>query len=321
MGGRAALRIRQAVRAWLRAHPEVCGEGIAVALSGGPDSLALLAGARLEHPDVAALIVDHGLQEGSADVAAAAAEAARGLSCSAVSVLRVGVERTGDGPEAAARDARYRALDAGRRGRPVLLGHTLDDQAETVLLGLGRGAGPRSIAGMSAWNPPWGRPLLGVRRADTEAACTEWGLAPWRDPHNEDPSFTRVRLRREVLPLLEEVLAGGVAEALARTADLVRVDMAELDTRALPLTPDGPGLPITDVSGLPRALRTRVLRNWMLANGVRSPTGAHIEAVDALLTGAPGRGPVAVPAASPPTGGARRLVVVRGNGTLYLETR
>ncbi|MDI4659410.1 tRNA lysidine(34) synthetase, partial [Xanthobacter autotrophicus] len=127
------------------------------------------------------------------------------------------------GPEAAARVARYAALDAARRGRPVLLAHTLDDQAETVLLGLGRGSGARSLRGMAAWDAPWGRPLLGVRAADTRAACRDLGLEPWNDPHNTDPAFTRVRLRREVLPLLEDVLGGGVAEGLARTAALLGV--------------------------------------------------------------------------------------------------
>src|SRR6266513_1100022 len=113
------------------------------------------------------------------------------------------------GPEAAARTARYRALDDARGGAPVLLGHTLDDQAETVLLGLGRGSGPRSIAGMRVADGLWLRPLLGARRSTTRAACVAESLPVWDDPHNADPRFTRSRLRSEVLPLLDEVLAGG----------------------------------------------------------------------------------------------------------------
>ena len=104
----------------------------------------------------------------------------------------------GGGLEAAARRARYGALRAARPhpDSPVLLGHTLDDQAETVLLGLGRGSGARSLAGMRTWDPPWLRPLLGLRRADTAAACRSQGLTFWDDPHNVDPRFTRVRLRQ-----------------------------------------------------------------------------------------------------------------------------
>ena len=139
---------------------------------------------------------------------------------------------TAGGPEAAARTARYAALEAARGDAPVLLAHTLDDQAETVLLGLGRGSGARSIAGMRPYDPPWYRPLLGVRRSLTHAACAELGLTPWHDPHNADRRFTRVRLRTEVLPLLEDVLGGGVAEALARTATALREDTDALDDLA-----------------------------------------------------------------------------------------
>ncbi|EUA23612.1 tRNA(Ile)-lysidine synthetase [Mycobacterium xenopi 4042] len=155
-----------------------------------------------------ALIVDHGLQAGSAQVAATARRQAMELGCVDAQVLCVQVGADG-GLEAAARAARYEALQAARGDRPVLLAHTLDDQAETVLLGLGRGSGARSIAGMRPHDPPWCRPLLGLRRAVTHAACDELGLAAWHDPHNSDRRFTRTRLRQEVLPLLEEVLGGG----------------------------------------------------------------------------------------------------------------
>ena len=206
-----------------------------MACSGGADSLALAAAAaHVGTRAVHGLVVDHGLQPGSAAQAAAACAALAGLGVDA-RVAAVTVTEAGDGPEAAARRARYAALreeSTAWGGAPVLLGHTLDDQAETVLLGLGRGSGARSLAGMRAWDPPWCRPLLGVRRAVTRAACAEAGLEPWEDPHNADPRYTRVRLRREVLPLLEDVLAGGVAEALARTAGQLADDDAALDATA-----------------------------------------------------------------------------------------
>src|ERR1700733_9004881 len=201
-----------------------------VALSGGPDSLALTAVAAAVLPTIA-LIVDHGLQAGSAAVAATAQRQAEELGCVDAQVLCVQVGADG-GPEGAARIARYRALQAARRDRPVLLAHTLDDQAETVLLGLGRGSGARSIAGMRPYDPPWCRPLLGVRRTTTHAACRELGLTAWQDPHNSDRRFTRSRLRLEVLPLLEDVLGGGVAEALARTATALREDTEFIDALA-----------------------------------------------------------------------------------------
>ena len=202
-------QLRRAVSAFAKAH-RIDDERWCVALSGGPDSLALTAVAAADRPTTA-LIVDHGLQVGSRAVADVAREQALTLGCVDAQVLCVEVGTTG-GPEAAARTARYRALDAARGDAAVLLAHTLDDQAETVLLGLGRGSGARSIAGMRPHDPPWCRPLLGIRRAVTHAVCAELGLTPWHDPHNWDRRFTRVRLRTEVLPLLEDVLGGGVAE-------------------------------------------------------------------------------------------------------------
>ncbi|MCA2209508.1 tRNA lysidine(34) synthetase TilS [Nocardia rosealba] len=225
----AVLAVRRAVRQWFSAHGE--RGPIVVALSGGADSLALVAGAVIECGAVTAVVVDHRLQDGSGEVARRAAEQALALGCVDAQVVAVEVGREG-GVEAAARAARYAALESVRDGRPVLLGHTLDDQAETVLLGLARGSGGRSIQGMAAWNEPWGRPLLGVRRAQTEQLCADLGLEAWRDPHNDDPAYTRVRVRNEVLPLLEDVLGGGVAQALARTADQLRADGAVLDDLA-----------------------------------------------------------------------------------------
>jgi tRNA(Ile)-lysidine synthase len=160
-----------------------------VALSGGPDSLALTAVAAELKPTTA-LIVDHRLQQDSHRVAAIAREHAMALGCVDAHILCVDVGAQG-GPEAAARAARYRALDAARVTQPVLLAHTLDDQAETVLLGLGRGSGARSMAGMRPHDPPWCRPLLDVRRAITHQACDELTMQPWHDPHNVDRRYTR----------------------------------------------------------------------------------------------------------------------------------
>lgn len=294
------------------------GDRWCVALSGGADSLALTAAAARVRPTTA-LIVDHGLQCGSADVAAVARDQAVTLGCVNAHVLSVSVGSAG-GPEAAARRARYAALESARAGAPVLLGHTLDDQAETVLLGLGRGSGARSIAGMRALDPPWGRPLLGVRRTLTEAACAELGLTPWQDPHNADRRFTRVRLRTEVLPLLEDVLGGGVAESLARTAAALREDTDTLDAMAQDLlaaaTPDGPehGLPLSGLSGLPASVRRRVIRGWLLAGGATGLIDKQIRDVDALVTAWRGQGGVAVGS----TLRRERLIAVRRNGRLVL---
>ncbi|MET9329191.1 tRNA lysidine(34) synthetase TilS [Tsukamurella sp. NPDC003166] len=305
--GPAVLRVRQAVRAWLAAHGS--GSTVAVALSGGADSLALLTGVLAEGLDAVALVVDHRLQAGSAEVAGRAATLARELGARRAEVLTVTVDGAG-GPEAAARAARYAALDAARDGVPVLLGHTLDDQAETVLLGLGRGSGARSLAGMAPWIDPYGRPLLGVRRADTRAACAELGLAPWDDPHNVDPRFARVRIRTEALPLLEEILGGGVAEALARTAASLRADNEALD--GLAPAPSGPELSVDELAGLPAALRIRALRVWLAARGARALTATHLAAVDALVMDWRGQGPTAIPGGS----AGRRLQVHRTGGIL-----
>jgi tRNA(Ile)-lysidine synthase len=289
-----------------------------VALSGGPDSLALTAAAATTLPTTA-LIVDHGLQQGSESTAATARDQALDLGCVRAEVLRVQVGSTG-GPEAAARSARYAALDAARGGAPVLIGHTLDDQAETVLLGLGRGSGARSIAGMRTADPPWYRPLLDVRRSITQAACTELGLVAWDDPHNSDPRFTRVRLRAEVLPLLEQVLGGGVAEALARTAAALREDNDALDHLAavnLSSGPTGDGLDVDAIRHLPDALRRRVIRVWLLAGGASGLTDTQIRAVDALVKSWRGQGGVAVSSDVPRT----RLFAERHGGRLTLRRK
>ena len=208
---------------------------------------------------------------------------------------------------------------------PVRLGcrHQGAQYRLAVLLGLGRGSGARSIAGMRPHDPPWLRPLLGVRRADTHAACAELGLAPWQDPHNSDPRFTRSRLRGEVLPVLEDVLGGGVAEALARTAAALRDDNDALDDlagRALAevttATPAGAGLDTGRLAALPHAVRRRVIRGWLLAGGASGLTDKHIRGVDALVTSWRGQGGVAVGSPLRRT----RLIADRRDGLLRLHT-
>ncbi|HEU4812425.1 MAG TPA: tRNA lysidine(34) synthetase TilS, partial [Nocardioides sp.] len=210
---------------------------------------------------------------------------------------RVTVDPGGRGIEAAAREARYAVLAevASRLGsRVVLLGHTLDDQAETVLLGLVRGSGGRSIAGMRHAFDEFRRPLLEVTRAQTEAACSAEGIETWEDPHNLDPRFTRARVRHRVLPVLEEELGPGVAAALARTADSLQADLAALDQAAdesLAAVSTGDGLVVAELARRPEAVRTRVLRLAALAAG--SPASelfrVHVLAMDDLLSGAGNR--------------------------------
>ncbi|MBW0015745.1 tRNA lysidine(34) synthetase TilS [Mycobacterium sp.] len=312
----AVGRLRAAVEAFARTYLGAYGdEQWCVALSGGPDSLALTAvAARLRI--TRALIVDHGLQSDSAAVAETARNQAVSMGCVAAQVIRVHVGKDG-GPEAAARAARYAALGAHRDGAPVLLGHTLDDQAETVLLGLGRGSGGRSIAGMRPHDPPWCRPLLGVRRAVTHAACHELGLTPWQDPHNADRRFTRTRLRLDVLPLLEDVLGGGVAEALARTAAALREDGDLIDTLAadaLPLVTADSGLSARALAALPDAVRRRVIRGWLLDGGATGLTDQQIRGVDTLVTAWRGQGGVAVGS----TLRGERLIAGRREGVLTM---
>ena len=259
------------------------GTRIVVAVSGGADSLALAAVtafvADRRSYELHAVIVDHRLQAGSARVAAEAAAQLDSLGVrSDIVAVDVG---TDGGPEAAARRARHAALEA--TGADVtLLAHTLDDQAETVLLGLGRGSGPRSIAGMAAVDGRWRRPFLALRRADTEQICRASGLTWWIDPHNADPAYRRVRLRTEVMPMLEDVLGGGVAEALARTADLIRLDVDHLDEQAVREAT----LEVRELLAIALPIRTRILRNAALAAGARADelTAGHILAMDTLVT-------------------------------------
>lgn len=293
----AVAELRHAVR---RCLAELApGELVLAACSGGADSLALAAALAFVAPRLGlragSVTVDHRLQPGSAEQAGRVAVAAAGLGLDPVHVVAVTVGGRG-GPEAAARAARYEALEKVRSeagAAIVLLAHTRDDQAETVLLGLARGSGSRSLAGMAERSGHYRRPLLGVSRATTRTACAELGLRPWEDPHNADSGYARARVRHHVLPVLEATLGPGVAEALSRTARQLRADADALDELAVgaigQLTAPDPLAPGVDVAGLarlPGAVRTRVLRRLAVQAGC--PPGAlaarHVEMLDGLVT-------------------------------------
>ncbi len=231
------------------------------------------------------------------------------------------------GPEGAARAGRYAAFEAAieRTGAvAILLGHTLDDQAETVLLGLARGSGARSLAGMAPRSGPYLRPLLGVRRERTRAACAALGLDPWDDPHNDDPAYARARARKVVLPVLEQQLGPGIAEALARTAEHLRADSAALDGIAAEQAiflengvsglSDAGSVDAAGLAGLPGAIRTRILRAAAIRAGAPAGTltAGHVAALDALVTGWHGQRWVDLP------GGVRCR---RRYGRLHFATR
>ena len=290
----AIADLRRAVRDQLPASGLVL-----VGLSGGADSLALAAATAFEAGraglGAGAVIVDHGLQAGSAGIARVAAEQAAALGLTPVLIVPVTVpDAACDGPEAAARTARYAAFDsalAATGAVAVLLGHTLDDQAETVLLGLARGSGARSLQGMAAISGAYRRPLLGIRRAQTRQACLDAGLTAWADPQNADQRYARVRVRSRVLPVLESELGPGMAQALARTADTLREDAEVLDAIVLGLV-DGMRVPAESGTALsaaalasnPAAVRHRIIRLVAAEEFGVSLERSHTVAIARLVT-------------------------------------
>ncbi|MFD5213664.1 tRNA lysidine(34) synthetase TilS [Microbacterium sp. NPDC058345] len=324
----AVAEVRLAVRAALADLPE--GATVVSALSGGADSLALTVAAAFEAAKtsirVVAAVVDHGLQDGSDAVAQRAAEQA-GAHGVPARVLSVVVDpRHPDGPEAAARDARYAALRrcAAEEGADaVLLGHTLDDQAETVLLGLARGSGAASLQGMAPAREDddgsrWLRPLLGVRRTTTRAFCAASGIDAWDDPHNLDARYARVRVRKRVLPVLEDELGPGIAEALARTAEQLREDAEAFEEMIHETIEDivehaeaGISVSAAALAANPAALRNRIIRLVVDSEfGVGLSRTQTLE-VARLATDWSGQGPIDLPGCSAQRRGGRIVFTAR----------
>lgn len=332
MSARTASRDLVEVRRVVREALEACGHGSAVivACSGGPDSLALAGAAAWAAPRVGvrvvAVIIDHGLQDGSAATAQQAAHACAALGIVDVEVVPVEVGRSG-GPEAAARDARYAALHQAARehgAAAVLLGHTLDDQAETVLLRLARGSGARSLAAMAPRSGLLVRPFLGTRRSQVHAAAGEMldplGLRPWHDPHNLDSSFARSRIR-EAMAALTEQLGDGFVLGLTRSAMLARADADALDAIAEVAYAAGVVRAEGEVScevgwlaGLADAVRWRVLRAMALALDAPAEDvdNDHVMRLDAFVTQWHGQGPARLPAGIIASRDYGRLVLRRG---------
>ena len=306
--GPASLAVVQAVSAALGSRT------IRLGVSGGADSLALAAAVAHAGGDAPAeaLVVDHRLWPGSGEHSRRVAGQVERLGLP-VQVVPVEVDAHDGGLEAAARTARHRALWltptlSGRSVDEVWLAHSLDDQAESVLLGLARGSGTRSLAGMAARRPERMpgvvagaevvRPLLGMRRSLLRAACVEWGIGVWDDPANRDPRFLRSAVRATAMPALASVFGDGVAEALARTADLAREDADALDTLAREASGRvvSQGLLLIRPAGdLPPAVRSRVIRGWLEDAGCPEVHRRHVAAVLALIDDWHGQGPLHLP--------------------------
>ncbi len=299
----AIVAIRNAVKPHL-ARLEA-GDIVLVAVSGGADSLALASAVLTEAKQSAitpiAVTIDHQLQSGSGVQAEKVEKQLKEMGYDKVIVKQV-VVTTESGLEAGARDARYQALSAcaaQEKATKVFLGHTRDDQAETVLLGLARGSGTRSLSGMAIENGIYLRPLLHITRAETVAACKELGIEPWNDPHNGNTEFSRIRVRAEVLPVMEDKLGPGIAAALARSAGILRDDADALDEIAQSeiSASDLANLDCEHLATLARAIRSRVLRAALYAAGAPSGsiTADHLAAVEALVTSWHGQGAVSLP--------------------------
>ena len=298
---KATLAIRQAVRPWVQS----ADHRILLGVSGGADSLALAIGtiaeARAAEIEVVAIIIDHQLQRGSAEVAEECKATLLKLGLTSVEIIAVSVEII-DGMESSARRARYAAFESAiSKYQPdyFLLAHTKNDQAESVLLGLARGSGTRSLSGIAEVNGRYIRPLLGIDRATTEAACAENQITPWVDPHNSDPSYARVKVRTEILPLLENRLGPGIIDALARSAGILREDADALDHIAAEFfrAQNPSSLDVSSLEQLPKAVRMRVLRAAIYHAG--APEGSlgadHIAPVEALVTNWHGQGEISLP--------------------------
>ena len=281
------------------------GDLVLVGLSGGADSLSLLKCALHVGSErtisVGAVIIDHQLQAESANTSNRVARIARELGADPVLIINVDVAKgaSSGGMEAAARNARRIAFNnvlTEHKAKAILLGHTLEDQGETVLLGLARGSGARSLSGMRAKEGIYRRPFLGITRQIVRDEVAD--LDVFEDPHNSDLKYSRVRVRNLVLPVMETQLGPGVTQALARSADLLRDDADALDALArFEITRVGDDVNL--LGALPRAIRTRVIRQLAITNGCPSNdlTRDHVLAVDALLTNWHGQGALNLPGA------------------------
>ena len=299
----ALLELRQAVRFWfekLEPNSKVC-----IGVSGGADSLALAAAAKLESKnfsiDLVAVIVDHGLQANSAEIAEFAKQQLIKLGFQDIFVGRASVQIT-DGLEASARRARYKVFQQAIETygpNTFLLGHTKNDQAEGVLLGLARGSGTKSLSGMQEVSGIFVRPLLGIDRATTEIACHESNIEYWVDPHNSNQDFTRVRVRENILPLLENDVGPGIIDALARSAKILREDATALDEWAENIfrQVEPMDIEISILATLPVAVRSRVLRMAIYAAGAPagSISAAHLEPIEAFVSDWRGQGHTSLP--------------------------
>ena len=294
--------VRSAVRSWLEKFD--AGDLVLIAVSGGADSLALAYALSLEAPKLAiqlhAVTIDHQLQAASSAQATKVVQQMKSLGIE-TTIEKVTVNMV-NGLEASARKARYSAFDdVGDRFNAIaiFLGHTRDDQAETVLLGLARGSGTRSLSGMAPHKGRYIRPLLSITRAQTENLCSEVGLTIWSDPHNVDPQFARVRVRTQAIPSLEKTIGPGIAEALARSAELLRHDADALDEWAHreAIHQDLADLECEHLANLPRAIRSRVIRAAIYAAG--APEGSvsadHVSVVEALIMAWSGQGAAHLP--------------------------
>lgn len=294
---------RRAVRESLKAlHP---GDHIIVAVSGGADSLLLAYCVNLEAEkdafQITSVIVNHQLQENSAEIAEVAKRELLKLGLDRVEIIRVKVMKE-NGLEADARTARYAALETYAkkiRATGIFLGHNQDDLAESVLLGLTQGAGTKSLAGMSVHDGKYLRPLLTLSREQILQACEEAGITYWSDPHNDDERFTRVKIRKNILPIMESEIGPGIRDALARSARIFREDSDALDqlTDEIYATIDNPySIDILVLEKLPSAIRKRVIRRALASLGAARLSSEQIGWVEALISQWHGQGAVALPA-------------------------
>ncbi len=318
--------LRRAVRESFERHGVAADDLVLVACSGGPDSLALAAAVAFEAPKLelklGAVIVDHGIQTATVEVAKKTAVTLTALGFAPVEIVKVSVGTEG-GLEAAARSARYEAIDevaAKFDAKYVLLGHTRDDQAETVLLGLARGAGARSLSGMAELTGRYLRPMLGITRETTVQACLDAGLEAWDDPHNTEERFARVRVREAVLPVLEKELGPGIAEALARTADQLREDDEVLDHLAehayqeiVKAGSNSLTIAVKALADLAPAIRYRVIRLAGTTLGGHLHR-SHVLEIDRLVSNWHGQKPLAVPSIRVERTG--ETIVLRSTNTL-----